>query len=997
VTQGPEHVDLLFGVQALRRRVERDALAFGGATGLRAAVLPHQLETVRRVLTDVEIRHLIADEVGLGKTVEALMIINALRLQDPLLRVLIVVPNGLSAQWRDELLSRAHEAPIEGIPSPDDQRRVRLAWPQVLTPAEIDPSTYDVLVVDEFHALTRGLQERILSTAAEFQHLLLISATPPFEDPQRAEEVLRMLEPTRARRAAVEQAPIANWSLHRDMRAARTLEGEGDWESIGGSPPGQDAAIASLAHCAYRRVVRTRRDAYRALMPARVPAIRRVEPLEGEIRRQRLMWRYFPFLGELSREFDLDLLAQRVIRSPASLRQRVTYLRGHGHEREGLLEQTAAWLGSEHGDSRFDALCDLLSDLWLAEPDAKVLVAAGDNLTVDDLAKRLPEVLGAVGPLDDERPVVPASIRNQTAGAIELADTEDKVDQAVRAFVVGEANLLIAADVGQLGLNLQVTRHIVLYSVPWDPQQVEQWVGRVDRIGNPATATPGNRAPLPIQVHVIVQRGLVDDRVLHVMEASSVFERSVSLDSAAVRSVREHIREAALGDTDGAGWDALVEEARAIGARVELEDLGSELLPSLPFGPQQAADLHTYLDAAEPISPAWEMDHSRGGFDARDGAVLRWMLAMDHVGEFSVRSLQGDLRSQHRAVRSIQQVVLPTRPPKLMSRARLGLEIFPTLNRKAWFQAGRRALRQPPLRELILNELPHPVHFLDHGSPLHEALCDAWQNLGRQGAKSYRLRLAPGHPAYKALVGKVVYLEVGHLDPAKLIEPTAALGEVVSGSMTLKVADLEQDPRLRAAAHADERFLRAHLPARLLFAAATAHTDAPRLLPRETVQALLAPPPRTGPGLQWSPWTPPPSLRAGSTAALEAVKRALDGAVRATWASRLPKLTEAIAARRYLLRVEANDQEIADDDMLASAEAQLDEAVSELEAAPSPTTRARATRLRRQVEDLERGQELRRTAIAARSRWLASVTARAHTPEYEQYRYALIRVDGLHT
>ena len=71
-------IDLCLGIQGARRAVERE-VADRGATGVAAVPYPHQLANVQRVLTDSRIRHLIADEVGLGKTVQALMILNALK------------------------------------------------------------------------------------------------------------------------------------------------------------------------------------------------------------------------------------------------------------------------------------------------------------------------------------------------------------------------------------------------------------------------------------------------------------------------------------------------------------------------------------------------------------------------------------------------------------------------------------------------------------------------------------------------------------------------------------------------------------------------------------------------------------------------------------------------------------------------------------------------------------------------------------------------------
>jgi len=85
---------------ALRRRAERDTAAMGATYGTAAHPLPFQLATVNRILTDIRIRHLIADEVGLGKTIQAIMVLNALAVRNPKHCAVIVAPERLLGQWQ---------------------------------------------------------------------------------------------------------------------------------------------------------------------------------------------------------------------------------------------------------------------------------------------------------------------------------------------------------------------------------------------------------------------------------------------------------------------------------------------------------------------------------------------------------------------------------------------------------------------------------------------------------------------------------------------------------------------------------------------------------------------------------------------------------------------------------------------------------------------------------------------------------------------------------
>jgi hypothetical protein len=81
-------------------------LCLDGLTGVEH--LPHQIETVRKVLRHFRGRVLLADEVGLGKTVEACMLLREYLLRGLLRRVLILVPTPLVSQWHEELLSKFH-------------------------------------------------------------------------------------------------------------------------------------------------------------------------------------------------------------------------------------------------------------------------------------------------------------------------------------------------------------------------------------------------------------------------------------------------------------------------------------------------------------------------------------------------------------------------------------------------------------------------------------------------------------------------------------------------------------------------------------------------------------------------------------------------------------------------------------------------------------------------------------------------------------------------
>ena len=523
------YVDLCLQVQAVRRAFEGIRTPLAPAVGVAASLFTHQLANVRQVLTDVRVRHLLADEVGLGKTVQALMVLNALRSQRSDLQALIVVPDQLVPQWRDEILTRAHSAPSGEDEEFDSGQFIRLAWEAQLgmrdaegnpafALADIDPNRFQVLIVDELHRLRGDVQDRVVRIAADFEHVLILTATPAFQHAERHAQLFALLEPERAalarcRIAAEEEGRRGDLAIGDDLSkwprwaAVAVVDEFVERDRVAAAAVEQEGVTATaLAHCAYRRVIRTRRVDFSGVLPRRRHRPLVVEPLGAESERQSLMWRYFGHLDELSRRFDPVLLAKRVVLSPPSLEQRVDFFRRQGHERAGLLERVKPLVHRSQGDSRADALVDLLMEIWAADPTERVLVAAQDNLTVDYLFDLVQARLPEVGPLSQRTPLVAARVRQgmMTEAVEDIGGFGNETTENLEAFQRGEAQILFAPEIVQVGLNLQCARVLVLYSVPWRPEEVEQWIGRLDRIGNVAVFSNADEAKA-IDVYTIAR------------------------------------------------------------------------------------------------------------------------------------------------------------------------------------------------------------------------------------------------------------------------------------------------------------------------------------------------------------------------------------------------------------------------------------------------------------------------------------------------------------
>src|SRR6056297_2121308 len=202
------------GFHALERLVAAESWEMGGALGVAADPYPHQIANLHRILADTEIRHLLADEVGMGKTVQALMILNVLRRRDPSLRVAIVAPERICYQWQVELSARGHiaariltDADADAEQEyPDGEGYVHLIKADMVRrqPTRPSPEDYDMLIVDEIHAMNLEDAAFLSSLCRErrdaprFRHVLLLTATPRLGNPAWARAVIGAIEPERS-------------------------------------------------------------------------------------------------------------------------------------------------------------------------------------------------------------------------------------------------------------------------------------------------------------------------------------------------------------------------------------------------------------------------------------------------------------------------------------------------------------------------------------------------------------------------------------------------------------------------------------------------------------------------------------------------------------------------------------------------------------------------------------------------------------------------------
>lgn len=314
--EGADAFAARLGLLRTLSRWYEDGFGIPAFLGARIVPLPHQIHAARRVLTDRLPRFVLADEVGLGKTIEAGLILQALAASQSGLRVLVIAPGAMSRQWLCELFLRFGEQIFVHVDagrlggSSDDAEL--LSAPRLIvstTALESSPrareillaQSWDVLVVDEAHQIhpDAGLYGFVRELASQVRGMLALSATPAKGDtrgllgllglvspdvydpatPERFERALASRDAVSARLdqalAALEldAAPKPSWIRWTAEALADLLPDDAHVAAAAAAQsetPDVEALSELLAyvqeyHRVDRRIIRTRRATVRAL------------------------------------------------------------------------------------------------------------------------------------------------------------------------------------------------------------------------------------------------------------------------------------------------------------------------------------------------------------------------------------------------------------------------------------------------------------------------------------------------------------------------------------------------------------------------------------------------------------------------------------------------------------------------------------------------------------------------------------------------------------
>lgn len=520
--------------------------------------LPHQLYALNRAMSRDRIRYLLADEVGLGKTIEAGLIFRELKLRGMVSRILVVAPKGLVRQWQAEMrlhfgetlqfiepaelsafrqwrsdeenLWRLHDQVICSLDSvkPMEGRR---GWSHEQLSTynrerfeDLVSASWDLVIIDEAHRMGGSTDQvaryklgAALAEAAPY--LLLLSATPHQGKTDQFHRLMQLVDrDSFPDEGSVSSDRVQPFVIRTEKRAAIDAEGQPlfkprmtrlqpvAWQDRHAAQQQLYQAVTDYVRHGYNQALAAKQRhvgflmiLMQRLVTSSTAAIRTtLEKRQALLDQPQLQASFFDAA-------DVDEWAELDGQTQVDLAVQAQGWKTEKAEVDTLLELARA-TESQGTDAKAEALLELIYKLQQEEndPALKVLVFTEFVSTQSMLA----EFLGSRG----------FSIVTLN-GSMEL-DARTKAQQEFAQ----DKRILISTDAGGEGLNLQFCHVIVNFDIPWNPMRVEQRIGRVDRIGQPHVVRAIN----------FVLEDTVEHRVRDVLEAKlAVIAEEFGVDKAA--------------------------------------------------------------------------------------------------------------------------------------------------------------------------------------------------------------------------------------------------------------------------------------------------------------------------------------------------------------------------------------------------------------------------------------------------------------------------------
>ena len=515
--------------------------------------LPHQLHVLNRAMETNNIRYILADEVGLGKTIEAGMIIRELKSRGLVSRILVVCPTGLVTQWASEMQEKFHEKFQVILPSDYDTIRrltdnddVYGQFDQVISPMDsIKPiekhagwseekvekyneeriysiinSGWDLIIIDEAHRVAGSSGEvaryklgNLLAQASPY--LLLLSATPHNGKTEPFLRLIRLLDADAFPNAkSIVREQVAPYLIRTEKREA--IDNNGNllfknrithlvtisWDERNNLQRELYEMVSSYVSETYNKALRNRKKnmclIFLLIIMQRMVTSSTAAIQQSLERRLSVLREQRTCVGNLKEE-DLDEL--NIEDGVEEAIEAISLDMDLEIEELQQIVFLAKQAQFQNRDAKVEPLIMEIDAILSADRSQKIIIFTEFVAT----QKYLQELLVNIG--------YSVTILN---GGMSI----DERNAAMQEFKTS-TSIFISTDAGGEGLNLQFANIIINYDLPWNPMKIEQRCGRVDRIGQQRD----------VHIYNFIVGETVENRVREVLEEKlSVILKEMGVD-----------------------------------------------------------------------------------------------------------------------------------------------------------------------------------------------------------------------------------------------------------------------------------------------------------------------------------------------------------------------------------------------------------------------------------------------------------------------------------
>jgi SNF2 family DNA or RNA helicase len=477
--------------------------------------LPHQLHVLNRALSNNNVRYILADEVGLGKTIEAGLIIKELKTRGLIKRILVACPTGLVTQWSLEMQDKFNEKFHVILPEDYDTIRritgnedVYGQFAQVISPMDsIKPlerrvgwteekiaqyneeriysiinSGWDLVVIDEAHRVAGSSGEvarhklgKLLAAASPY--LLLLTATPHNGKTEPFLRLIRLVdEKAFPNINAIVKEQVAPYVIRTEKREAidnnsnklfknRTTSAiELHWDERHSMQRRLYEMVSDYVSKNYNKAMRNRGKnmwfVFLLIMMQRLVTSSTSAVRESMERRVKVLeeqaFKYQSMPEEEFAEMELEENMEDAIAAISlDIKEEIAQLND--------IIAVAKQAEFQYLDVKVEPLLEIIDDLFAEDRQRKVIIFTEFVATQSYLVKLLKD-------------------RGYSTSILNGSMSIEERNAVLQEFKT-ETDILISTDAGGEGLNLQFSNCIINYDLPWNPMKIEQRIGRVDRIG----------------------------------------------------------------------------------------------------------------------------------------------------------------------------------------------------------------------------------------------------------------------------------------------------------------------------------------------------------------------------------------------------------------------------------------------------------------------------------------------------------------------------------